>query len=558
MSTIKDKIKKQDNEEIAYKFYLSRGWQPHQVSAIVGNLLSESNLSTTAIGDNGKATGIAQWHPDRYGILQKKYGNRSSELLNQLDFVDWELRNTHKAAGDTLKNTKGVWEAGKVVTDKFEAPKVKWNADKRRQKFVTDNYNKYSKSVMTEQDRKYFNKASFNEYGNQIQDVLNSFSNNTSNVTNNNIDFAVPEISSNLATVPDLQNNKNNDQDDEDAEVATAKDEIQNSQMAQNEEDFINELYANNEQQGQNYQQQIETGQELQKRVETPSTNLLEKYGQIEQFIDTAQQGGQVDMYGNPITAEIQYTDAPRTFYEQRLDKIVLGKDYKKMSPEQQEKTIAHENRHSWQQQNGRTNFNLTHNPDYAFNEKLKKQPSVVDTDSNWYKYHDRKSVEIGYDLLNLKQRNPNLQFVNNDILYDKVLDSQQYNNSHSLEGEAEYYQNTGGRSFQQGGEKNSLWKNIRANRGSGKKPTKQMLEQERKIKRNSQQGGENKITKDNNGYWNKANWGKPVEIQGGNITMKNVSQPLIGISDRGEVKYMMPEMEYFFKSAKNVTEYPV
>ena len=28
------------------------------------------------------------------------------------------------------------------------------------------------------------------------------------------------------------------------------------------------------------------------------------------------------------------------------------------------------------------------------------------------------------------------------------------------------------------------LWDNIRANRGSGKKPTKAMLEQERKIKR--------------------------------------------------------------------------
>jgi len=32
-------------------------------------------------------------------------------------------------------------------------------------------------------------------------------------------------------------------------------------------------------------------------------------------------------------------------------------------------------------------------------------------------------------------------------------------------------------------GVKNSLWNNIRANRGSGKKPTPQMLEQERKIK---------------------------------------------------------------------------
>lgn len=32
-------------------------------------------------------------------------------------------------------------------------------------------------------------------------------------------------------------------------------------------------------------------------------------------------------------------------------------------------------------------------------------------------------------------------------------------------------------------GVENSLWNNIRAKKGSGKKPTKQMLEQERKIK---------------------------------------------------------------------------
>ena len=40
-------------------------------------------------------------------------------------------------------------------------------------------------------------------------------------------------------------------------------------------------------------------------------------------------------------------------------------------------------------------------------------------------------------------------------------------------------------------GVKNSLWNNIRANKGSGKKPTPQMLEQERKIKANMAMGGQ-------------------------------------------------------------------
>jgi hypothetical protein len=33
---------------------------------------------------------------------------------------------------------------------------------------------------------------------------------------------------------------------------------------------------------------------------------------------------------------------------------------------------------------------------------------------------------------------------------------------------------------------KRGLWDNIRANKGSGKKPTEQMIEQEKKIKRES------------------------------------------------------------------------
>jgi hypothetical protein len=64
-------------------------------------------------------------------------------------------------------------------------------------------------------------------------------------------------------------------------------------------------------------------------------------------------------------------------------------------------------------------------------------------------------------------------------------------------------------------------------------------------------------IVKDNNGYWNPKNWGKPVEIGSNNITMQGVDQPLIGISDEGDVQYMQPGEHYKFKG-KKVVEYPV
>lgn len=64
-------------------------------------------------------------------------------------------------------------------------------------------------------------------------------------------------------------------------------------------------------------------------------------------------------------------------------------------------------------------------------------------------------------------------------------------------------------------------------------------------------------ITKDNLGYWNPDNWGKPVEIDSNNITMEGVYEPLLGISDTGDTKLMKPGKNYKFKG-KKVTEFPV
>jgi len=65
------------------------------------------------------------------------------------------------------------------------------------------------------------------------------------------------------------------------------------------------------------------------------------------------------------------------------------------------------------------------------------------------------------------------------------------------------------------------------------------------------------KIKKDNDGYWNPENWGKPVEIDSNEITMQGVYQPLLGISDTGDVQMMYPGEDYEF-DGESVTEYPV
>jgi hypothetical protein len=65
------------------------------------------------------------------------------------------------------------------------------------------------------------------------------------------------------------------------------------------------------------------------------------------------------------------------------------------------------------------------------------------------------------------------------------------------------------------------------------------------------------KIKKDNAGYWNPENWGKPVEIDSNVITMEGVYQPLLGISDTGDVQIMYPGEDYVF-DGESVTEYPM
>ena len=68
------------------------------------------------------------------------------------------------------------------------------------------------------------------------------------------------------------------------------------------------------------------------------------------------------------------------------------------------------------------------------------------------------------------------------------------------------------------------------------------------------QDGG---VVKDDMGYWNPDNWGRVVEIDSNDITMQGVNQPLLGVSDEGDIQYMEPGKDYKFKG-KKVKEYPV
>ena len=108
----------------AVKFFISKGWTPEQSAGLVGNLQAESgaNLKIDAVGDNGQAYGIAQWHPPRQRNFNKVIGKdiRQSSLEDQLEFVNWELNNSEAAAGRQLKRARTAEEAAWVVDEYYE------------------------------------------------------------------------------------------------------------------------------------------------------------------------------------------------------------------------------------------------------------------------------------------------------------------------------------------------------------------------------------------------------------------------------------------------------
>lgn len=105
-------------------YFIGQGWSPQAAAGIVGNLYGESGLNPAAVGDGGKAYGIAQWHPDRQANFARVMGRSivGSTVEQQLQFVNWELNNTESKAGGLLRKASSVADATKTFMTAFERP----------------------------------------------------------------------------------------------------------------------------------------------------------------------------------------------------------------------------------------------------------------------------------------------------------------------------------------------------------------------------------------------------------------------------------------------------
>lgn len=120
-------------QRTAYEFLTGRGWSPAQAAGIVGHLSGESgqNLNTESFNPAGGgqgAMGIGQWRGPRIEQFRRMHGGRSpmqASLEEQLNFVDWELRNTESAAGQALRGARDPAEAADIVFRRYGRPEAR-------------------------------------------------------------------------------------------------------------------------------------------------------------------------------------------------------------------------------------------------------------------------------------------------------------------------------------------------------------------------------------------------------------------------------------------------
>lgn len=109
----------------AVEFFQKQGWTKEQSVGIVANIKRESNFDHKAVGDGGKAFGLAQWHPDRQGEFNKLFGKpiQQSSFEEQLAFIQFELtRGNERRAGDMLRTAQTGRDAAAIVSKHYERP----------------------------------------------------------------------------------------------------------------------------------------------------------------------------------------------------------------------------------------------------------------------------------------------------------------------------------------------------------------------------------------------------------------------------------------------------
>ena len=562
--TLKQKQQRQDKEKQAYAFYVAQGWTPEQSIGIIGNIKRESGFNPNAIGDAGKAFGLAQWHPDRQAKAKSLYGNNWKSFENQLKFIDWELKNTEKVAGDKLKKTKGVWQAGQVVSDFYERPKVKFSGDDTRQRHVSDLAMKFKGVKLTPEDMPYFDAS----YANSVAPYMNQPQETITPTLNY---FGIPKETTTFASVPD---SAEEDKKETVEDGVTSKDVAEVEQKTK-EYNFLEAL--------QNLQQEdyshLQPEQVAQQQI-VPQVDFNQQYEQVSQFIDeplVAQQGVRVKQDNEWIKNWYENRKIPQERIQQLYeeDKPYYNERLKSIPPITKVKSINNNPNITGQYQEDTKKLLMTPNA----------QPSVYTHEVNHYLNQFPSAMRTVHNNIVEKNVAPKEKVKG---IYNKMYNY--FTNPDEIHSRIQVLRKEAKIKPDQKVTPEFLQKYLKTYKGENENINDllniadpphllEMLNYMAEAPKNkekqyvAQQGGEfseNELAflseiaiKDNNGYWDKNNQGKVVEIQGGNISMENVDQDLIGIGidkkgKKTEQKTMKAGKNYNFDKAIKVIEIPL
>jgi murein DD-endopeptidase MepM/ murein hydrolase activator NlpD len=122
----------------------AKGHSPEDAAAIVGSLMQESmnprtkDIDPEMVNSIG-AYGIAQWMGPRRAQLEKR--SKHNTLQAQIDFLDWELKNTEKPAMRALRAAKDLTSKVVAFTRRFERPGKKEERIEQRIAYAEAAYN---------------------------------------------------------------------------------------------------------------------------------------------------------------------------------------------------------------------------------------------------------------------------------------------------------------------------------------------------------------------------------------------------------------------------------
>jgi hypothetical protein len=231
------------------------------------------------------------------------------------------------------------------------------------------------------------------------------------------------------------------------------------------------------------------------------------------------QDGGPVktDRYGNPIDAKVEVNpNYINSEYDPRTNTIYLGQDYNDLDDYWKSKILAHENYHAFQ-------FNDGYSTELPYDVPYKK-PAMPTTDDEFYGYHNRK-INESFRGIDKFKKDSEFQFVPDEVVFDKVVNENLYNNPTTLEGEARNYERSG----EFTSEENFL---------------KTLEQQKAKGGYMYADGG---AIIDPRGQW--AHPGKRTIVPSptGQITMQDVPYPVYGEDETGYGQIMYPNNDYQF-----------